>query len=256
MDIKSAEEIALMQHAGRIVAGALATLRANVRAGITTTVLDRIGEEYIRDHGAVPSFKGYCGYPATICASINEEIVHGIPDERCLQDGDIISIDVGAIWKGFHGDAAISIPVGSVPEDVTKLLEVTEAALAAGVAQCLPGHRLGDVSHAIERVARASDVEVVREYGGHGIGHEMHESPNIKNWGRPGSGLQLREGMTFCLEPMFTLGGYETRTLEDGWTVVTADGSMSAHFEHAIAVMDGEPKVLTSRRDQESASRI
>lgn len=243
---KSSEELELMRVAGRIVAGALSVLRDSVKEGITTQELDRIGEAFIRDHGAVPSFKGYHGYPATICASINEEIVHGIPGERSLKAGDVVSLDIGAIWQGYHGDAAISVAVGEIPEALQRLMTGTEAALEAGISECLPGHRLGDVSHAIERVAREAGLEVIREYGGHGIGRDMHEAPNIRNWGRAGTGLRLASGMTFCLEPMFTVGGYETLTLEDGWTVVTADGSVSAHFEHALAVMDGEPEVLTS----------
>ena len=247
---KSLEELELMRVAGRIVAGALSVLRDSVKEGIATQELDRIGETFIRDHGAVPSFKGYHGYPATICASVNEEIVHGIPGERCLKAGDIISLDIGAIWQGYHGDAAISVAVGEIPEALQTLMTGTEAALAAGISECRPGRRLGDVSHAIERVAREAGLEVIREYGGHGIGRDMHEAPNIRNWGRASTGLRLEQGMTFCLEPMFTVGGYETLTLEDGWTVVTADGSVSAHFEHALAVMDGEPEVLTSLKHE------
>jgi methionyl aminopeptidase len=234
-----------MRQAGHIVATVLGELRTMIAPGITTQALDQAAEALIREMGATPSFKGYHGYPATICASINEEIVHGIPGPRELVLGDIVSIDVGVIWRAYQGDAAMTVPVGQVDEDVRSLIETTDAALKAGIEAARDGSRLGDVSHAIEQVARAAGFEVVREYGGHGIGRQMHEPPRIPNWGQAGSGMRLTSGMTLCLEPMLTTGSYETRVLEDGWTVVTADGSLSAHSEHTIAVMQDGGEILT-----------
>ncbi|MCD6519069.1 MAG: type I methionyl aminopeptidase [Anaerolineae bacterium] len=235
-----------MRQAGRIVARVLAELRSMVAPGVTTEELDRAAESLIREMGGTPSFKGYMGYPATICASINEEIVHGIPGKRALQEGDIVSLDVGAIWEGWQADAAITVAVGSIPSQVQRLLEVTQKALEAGIAAARVGQRLGDISHAIEQVAHEAGLEVIREYGGHGIGRAMHEAPRIPNWGRPHQGLWLKAGMTFALEPMLTLGGYETKVLDDHWTVVTADGSLSAHYEHTIVVTRNGGKILTT----------
>ena len=218
--------------------------------GVTTQELDPASESLIREAGGIPSFRGYHGYPASICASVNAEIVHGIPRDRVLVEGDIVSIDVGAIWQGYHGDAAVTLAVGEISEPAAALMAATKAALEAGIAAVRDGVRLGDVSHAIERSAREAGCEVIREYGGHGIGREMHEPPSIRNWGPPGGGLRLRQGMTICLEPMLTLGGYDTRVLQDGWTVVTADGSLSAHFEHTIAVTDDGAEILTLRDDR------
>lgn len=245
---KRAAEIERMRQAGAIVASTLNLARDMAVAGVSTAELDQAAEAHIRAQGAVPSFKGYMGYPASLCTSINEEIVHGIPDGRVLQDGDIISIDCGAIWEGYQGDAAITVVVGSVPDEVWRLVEATRAALAAGIAAVSDGARLGDVSHAIEEAALQQGCEVIREYGGHGIGKEMHEEPRISNWGTPGEGMRLKAGMTFCLEPMLTLGGWETRTLDDGWTVVTADGSRSAHFEHTVVVTREGAEILTPWR--------
>ncbi len=242
---RSEQELATMRTAGGIVAQVLQEMERLVAPGVTTGSLDAVAETMIRDLGGVPSFKGYLGFPATICASINEEIVHGIPGERRLNEGDIISIDVGAIWQGYHGDAAITIAVGEIQPELRMLMHATQAALEAGMAAVRAGRRMGDVSHAIERAARAAGCEVVREYGGHGIGRAMHEPPRISNWGPPDVGLRLREGMTFCLEPMLTLGGYATRVLEDGWTVVTADGSPSAHYEHTLTVTKNGAQILT-----------
>ena len=237
-----------MRRAGEIVARALEETSAAVRPGITTGELDRIAESTIRGMGGTSSFKGYRGYPATICASINEEIVHGIPGSRSLREGDLISIDVGAIWQGYQGDAAVTVGVGQVSPEAVRLMEVTRRALEAGIAAARAGDRLGDISHAIEAVAREADLEVIREYGGHGIGRAMHEEPRVLNWGPPGKGLRLRPGMTLALEPMFTLGAYHTRQLDDGWTVVTADLSLSAHFEHTIAVTENGAEILTRAR--------
>lgn len=235
-----------MRRAGQIVAGALAAVRVAVGPGVSTAELDRIAEAAVRDAGGEPSFKGYQGYPATICASINEEIVHGIPGDRLLVDGDVISIDVGAIWHGYQGDAAITVPVGEIATKTWGLLEATEVALYAGIAQACAGGRMGDVSNAIEGVAVAAGLDVIREYGGHGIGREMHEEPRIPNWGPRGKGPRLRAGMTLALEPMLTLGGHDTRVLRDGWTVVTMDRAVSAHFEHTIAVTENGAEILTS----------
>ncbi|NLT73130.1 MAG: type I methionyl aminopeptidase [Chloroflexi bacterium] len=242
---RSCDELDRMRIAGQIVARVLRGISEMVRPGLATRELDAAAEEIIRKAGGIPSFKGYHGYPASVCASVNDEIVHGIPGPRVLEDGDVVSIDVGAIWQGYHGDAAVTVPVGSVSEAVATLIRATEASLQAGIAAVREGARMGDVSHAIERVARDAGCEVVREYGGHGIGQAMHEPPSIRNWGPPGGGLRLREGMTFCLEPMLTLGGYSTKVLDDGWTVVTADGSVSAHFEHTVLVTENGAEILT-----------
>jgi methionyl aminopeptidase len=244
--LKSSRELALMRRAGRIVAQVHECFREMVRPGITTADLERAASRIIEQEGAISSFKGYRGFPAAICTSINEEIVHGIPSpKRVLKEGDIISLDVGAIHRGYHGDAAITLPVGQVDEEVQRLLEVTQGALEAGIAQARTGRRLGDISAAIQRYAEVNGFNVVREYTGHGIGQEMHEDPQIPNFGRPNRGPRLRPGMTFALEPMVMAGDWQTRVLSDNWTVVTADGSLSAHFEHTLAVTDGEPEILT-----------
>ncbi len=234
-----------MRRAGEIVARTLELLRSLVVPGVTTQELDREAEALIRKLGGTPSFKGYHGYPATICASINEQIVHGIPGPRKLAAGDIVSLDVGAIYQGYQGDAAITVGVGEISPDAQRLVAVTEAALHAGIAAARADARLGDVSHAIEQVARAAGFEIVREYGGHGIGQQMHESPRILNWGPAGQGVRLREGMTLALEPMLTLGDYHTRVLADKWTVVTVDGSLAAHHEHTIAITSDGAEILT-----------
>lgn len=244
--LKSPRELALMRQASRIVAQVHERFREVVRPGITTAELERVASRIIGRGGAIPSFKGYRGFPASICTSINEEIVHGIPSpKRVLEEGDIISLDVGAIYKGYHGDAAITLPVGEVDEEVRRLLQVTQGALKAGIARARAGKRMGDISAAIQRHAEVNGFNVVREYTGHGIGQEMHEDPQIPNFGRPNRGPRLRPGMTFALEPMVMVGDWRTRTLSNDWTVVTADGSLSAHFEHTLAVTDGEPEILT-----------
>lgn len=234
-----------MREAGRVVARVLEALKAKAAPGITTAELDEEAERLIRKLGAIPSFKGYHGYPATICASINEQVVHGIPDGRRLNEGDILSVDVGAILKGYHGDAAVTLPIGAVSPEARRLLEVTEGALWAGIAKARAGLHTGDISAAIQEWVESRGMSVVREYTGHGIGRQMHEDPQIPNFGRAGTGHILREGMTFALEPMVNLGTWKTKVLSDGWTVVTEDGRLSAHFEHTIAVTDGEPLVLT-----------
>jgi len=243
--LKSGRELKLMREAGRIVAQVLEALKAKAAPGVTTAELNEEAERLIHKLGAVPSFKGYHGYPAAICASINEQVVHGIPGGRRLNEGDILSVDVGAIFKGYHGDAAITVPIGAISSEARRLLEVTEGALWAGIAKARVGLRTGDISAAIQEWVESRGLSVVREYTGHGIGRQMHEDPQIPNFGRPGTGYILREGMTFALEPMVNLGTWKTKVLSDGWTVVTEDGRLSAHFEHTIAVTDGEPQVLT-----------
>ncbi len=243
--LKSPSELARMREAGRIVAVVLALLQEKIAPGVTTRELNDLAEATILKHGAVPSFKGYRGYPAALCVSINEELVHGIPGPREIHEGDLVSLDVGTIYKGFQGDAAVTVAVGEVPAAACRLLEVTSGALEAGISQCLAGNHLGDVSAAIQNYTETRGFSVVREYTGHGIGRKMHEDPQIPNFGEPGNGGLLRPGMTFALEPMVSMGTWRTRVLDDGWTVVTLDGQLSAHFEHTIAVTDGQPEILT-----------
>ena len=243
--MKSGKDFGKMEVAGRCVAAAHDAVREAARPGVTTRELDAIAAEVIRDHDCRPSFLGYHGYPATICASPNSAIVHGIPDGYRLRSGDVISIDVGAIYEGWHGDAAFTMAIGSVDPAVEELLEATERALWNGIAQARPGNRLGDVGRAIEATAEPMGYGVVREYIGHGIGRQMHEAPNVPNYGKPGTGMKIKPGMALAIEPMFNLGTKDTILLDDGWTVVTADGSLSAHFEHTIAITKEGPKVLT-----------
>jgi methionyl aminopeptidase len=243
--VKSVQELQKMGQAGRIVAETLALLTEHVRPGITTGQLDALAHEYIVKAKALPSFKGYRGYPASICTSINEEIVHGIPGKRVLKEGDIVSIDVGVVYRGFQGDAAVTLGVGEVSPTAQRLLAATLGALEAGIAQARSGNRLGDISWAIQHYAESRGFSVVREYTGHGIGRRMHEDPQISNFGQPGQGLELKPGMTLALEPMVNVGDWRTRILDDQWTVVTLDNSLSAHFEHTVAVMDGAPQILT-----------
>jgi methionyl aminopeptidase len=244
--IKSPTEIEMMRQAGKIVAATIQTLVEYIRPGVITAELDVIAVREINSHGGVPSFKGYRGYPASLCVSINDELVHGIPGRRMLQEGDIVSLDVGAIYNGFHGDAAVTVGVGKIKDEAQRLLVVTEGALRAGIATAHHGARLGDVSAAIQAHVESRGFTVVREYVGHGIGHQMHEEPQIPNFGLPGRGPLLKEGMTLALEPMVTVGGWRTKVDEDGWTVRTADGSLCAHFEHTIAITDGEAEILTT----------
>ncbi len=234
-----------MRRAGRIVAEVLALLAEKIRPGITTAELDALAYRFIVKHDATPSFKGYRGFPASLCVSINEEVVHGIPGQRVLREGDIVSLDVGAIYRGYHGDAAITVGVGKIDEEARRLLEVTKGALAAGIAAARAGNRVGDISWAIQNYVESRGYGVVREYTGHGIGSQMHEDPQIPNFGQPRRGPLLRPGMTFALEPMVTIGDGRTRVLSDNWTVVTVDGQLSAHFEHTIAVTEDEPEILT-----------
>lgn len=243
--MKSADEIEKMTAAGRCVAAVHAAVRAAVAPGITTADLDGIAAEVIKEHDCRPSFLGYHGFPATICASPNEVIVHGIPGSRRLVEGDIISIDAGAIYDGWHGDAAFTMAVGEIPRAVQTLLDETERALWEGLAMTRAGYRLGDIGHAIESVAQPHGYGVVREYIGHGIGRQMHEAPNVPNYGKPGKGYKLKVGVALAIEPMFNLGTHETVLMDDGWTVLTADGKLSAHFEHTVAITPEGTKVLT-----------
>jgi len=243
--VKTEWQLERLRRAGQIVARVLAAMEEQVAPGVTTAELDELAYEIITKAGGTPSFKGYHGYPATICASINEQIVHGIPDQRRLKEGDILSVDVGAIFEGYQGDAARTYGVGKIGSRARSLLKVTEGALAAATAKAVAGNRLGDVSHAVQDYAEARGYAVVREYTGHGIGAEMHEGPQIPNFGSAGQGLLLEPGMTLALEPMVSAGTWRTRVLADQWTVVTADGKLSAHYENTIAVTDDEPEILT-----------
>jgi len=252
---KSPEDLDRMRRAGRIVAGTIDRVLEAVRPEVSTAELDAVAEAYIRDQGATPSFKGYGGnggrvpFPASICTSINEEIVHGIPSrERTVAEGDLLKLDFGAIWEGFHGDSAVTVIAGDPPSDeADKLVRVTQEALEAGIEQIRPGGRLSDIGAAVEQVARGAGFEVVREYVGHGIGRSLHEEPQIPNYGRPGRGPLLKPGLVVAVEPMVNEGGWETAVLPDGWTVVTEDGALSAHFEHTIAVTEDGHEVLTAR---------
>jgi methionyl aminopeptidase len=243
--LKSERELNYMRDAGRITAGALAEVKKAVRPEVTTQELDDIAAEYIKSLGAIPAFKGYHGFPGNICTSVNDEVVHGIPGLRRLKSGDNVSIDIGAVINGYNGDAAITVPVGEVDKEVSKLIEVTEAALAKGLEQAVAGNRLSDISHAVQLHAEDCGFGVVRDYVGHGIGRNMHEDPQIPNYGPPGRGPRLKPGMTLAIEPMINLGTYEVRTLEDRWTVVTVDGKPSAHWEHTIAITEDGPEILT-----------
>jgi methionyl aminopeptidase len=242
---KSAEEIDRMRRAGRLVGHTLSRVVEAVRPGVALLELDALAERVIRDGGGIPSFLGYHGFPATLCLSPNDWIVHGIPNGYVLQEGDILSVDCGAIVEGWHGDAAVTVPVGRVDEAAQRLIETTERAMWAGIAQVRAGNRLSDIGHAVEKVAAAPGYGVVREYVGHGIGTRMHEEPQVPNYGRPGRGLRLEVGLALAIEPMVNEGGPESRVLDDGWTVVTGDGSRSAHFEHTVAITLQGPEVLT-----------
>lgn len=244
---KSPDEIAPMRRAGRIVAGTIRAVTAAVRPGVTTADLDRVADDYIRAQGALPSFKGYRGFPASICTSVNEQVVHGIPGARVLKAGDLLSLDFGAIWDGYHADSAVTVFVGEpLSAEAEKLVRVTEEALETGIAQLVPGKRLSDIGHAIQKMVESAGFSVVREYVGHGIGRSLHEDPPVPNYGPPGRGPDIAPGLVVAIEPMVNAGGWETRLLADEWTVVTADGALSAHFEHTVAVTEDGPAVLTA----------
>lgn len=234
-----------MRDAGRIVAQTHEELAKAVKPGVTTKELDRIAEDFILKNGAQPAFKGYHGFPASICASVNEQVVHGIPGLRNLENGDIISIDIGAVINGYYGDSAVTLPVGDVRNEALDLLRATEKALYLGIEQARSGNRLTDISNAVQTFAEAKGYSVVRDYVGHGIGSHMHEEPQVPNFGKPGRGPRLKPGMTLAIEPMINIGSHEVMTLTDNWTVITRDKSLSAHFEHTIAITEGDPEILT-----------
>jgi len=245
---RSAAELEKMRAAGRLVGEVLTALTARVAPGVTTAALDELAEEMIRDAGAIPAFKGYHGYPATICASINEEVIHGIPSgRRILNEGDVISIDVGASLNGYYGDSAITLPVGQVSEEAATLLRVTEESLYKAIDCVRPGARISDIGHAVQHHVEAYGFSVVREFVGHGIGQRMHEEPQVPNYGEPGRGPRLAEGMVLAIEPMVNAGKPAVKVLADGWTAVTRDGGLSAHFEHTVAVTADGPWILTAR---------
>ena len=243
--IKSPRELELMREAGRVVARTIATLVEALRPGMKTVELDEIAFREIGKQGATPSFKGYLGFPCTICVSINSEIVHGIPGERVIQQGDLVSLDVGAVVGGFHGDAAVTVGVGQVSPEATDLIDTTREALERGIRAARPGSRIGDISWAVQSFAEEKGYAVVRQYVGHGIGRALHEDPQVPNFGSPGSGPLLRKGMVIAIEPMLNVGDWQTRVLGDDWTVVTADGSLSAHFENTLAITEDGAEVLT-----------
>jgi len=249
--LKGPDEIEIMRAANVIVAEVLAELRAAVRPGVTTAELDRIAEELTLKKGAVPAFKGYSVagrvYPASLCASINDEVVHGIPSQaRTLREGDIIGLDYGVIYRGYYGDSAVTVPVGDVTDEAKSLMATTREALQAGIEAARPGNRLGDLSSAIQSHAESRRFSVVRDFVGHGIGKRLHEDPQVPNFGQPDRGIRLREGMVLAIEPMLNAGGPEVELKDDGWTAVTSDGSLSAHFEHSVAITEGGPYVLSS----------
>ena len=253
---RSAAELEQMREAGRLVGEVLTELAAAVAPGMSTADLDELAEKRIRQAGATPAFKGYHGYPATICASINDEVIHGIPSgRRVLNEGDIISIDVGASLDGYFGDSALTLPVGKISEPAAALLRVTEEALYKAIDEAKPGNRVSDIGHAVQKHVEAYGFSVVREFVGHGIGQRMHEEPQIQNYGEPGHGPRLAEGMVLAIEPMVNAGTAAVKVLADGWTAVTRDKSLSAHFEHTVAVTAGEPWILTARDVPVSARR-
>jgi len=243
--IKNNKEIDLMRSAGKIVAETLLLVEEKVRPGITTAELDRIAEEFITKHGAKPSFKGLYGFPASLCISVNEQVVHGIPGGYVLKDGDIISVDCGACINGFHGDAARTFGVGNITEEAQKLINVTKESFFKGIEYAKVGNRLTDISHGIQSYVEAEGFSVVRDFVGHGIGRVVHEDPDIPNYGRPGRGPKLAEGMALAIEPMVNVGNYKVKTLSNDWTVVTSDGSLSAHYENTIVILPDGPEILT-----------
>ena len=247
IQLKSPREIEIMAHGGRILAETVETLRAAVRPGVSTAELDEIAETFIRSReGATPAFKGLYGFPGSVCASINNEIVHGIPSKRrTLQEGDIISLDVGVRYQGFFTDSATTVAVGAVPAESQRLLDVTEAALAAGIEAAQPGNHLGDIGAAVQAVVEGAGFSVVKDLVGHGIGVEFHEKPQVPNYGKPKRGMKLAAGLTIAIEPMVNIGSAETREMPDRWTIVTADGSRSAHFAHTVAITEHGPRILT-----------
>lgn len=246
--LKTPEEIQTMTKASSLVADTLRSLVPRIKPGVTTEELDQFAEDFIRSRGGIPAFKGYRSYPKTLCTSVNEEVVHGIPSRRVLKEGDIIGLDLGAIVDGFYGDSALTVAVGSIPPKVAELLKVTEEALYKGIEKAVVGNRLSDISHAIQNHAEAAGFSIVTDFVGHGIGRQLHEEPQVPNYGKPGQGPRLQVGMVLAIEPMVTMGDAAVRVLEDQWTAVTRDGSLAAHFEHTIAIQEeGPPRILTNR---------
>ena len=249
VEIKSREEIALMREAGRIVCEILDELEQAVAPGVTTWDLDALAEKLIYQKGARPAFKGYHGFPACLCASINHEVLHGIPSKRrSLQEGDLMKLDFGVVYRGFFGDSARTVPVGKVTAEALALLNTTREALHKGIQAMVPGNRVGDIGHAVQRHAEARGYSVVRDFTGHGIGRHLHEAPEVPNYGQPGSGMKLRPGMVLAVEPMVNQGTSDVAVLEDDWTAVTVDNKLSAHFEHTVLITEGGPEILTRRR--------
>lgn len=243
--LKTRREIEIMRKAGRLVAMSHELVRQNIKPGTTTKELDLLVEDFLRTQNAIPSFKGYNGFPYSICASVNEEVVHGFPSERKLKEGDIVSIDIGATFEGYVGDGAKTFIVGETDEEKKHLVEATKQSFYEGIKFAKTSYRLSDISHAIQAFAESKGLSVVRDYVGHGVGKNMHESPQIPNFGKPGKGPRLQEGMVLAIEPMINAGVYNVKVLENGWTVVTVDGKPSAHYEHTVAITDGEPELLT-----------
>jgi len=245
--LKTPDEIAVMAKASRVVAEALLVLKDAVKPGVTTDELDKLAESEIRARGAMPAFKGYRNYPKTLCASVNEQVVHGIPSKRVLKEGDIVGLDLGAIVGGFYGDSAVTVGVGRIDEKTATLVRVTEESLSLAIQQAQVGNRLSDISHAVQRHVEAAGYSVVTEFVGHGIGRQLHEEPQVPNYGKPGQGPRLQSGMVLAIEPMVNMGGSAVRVLDDRWTAVTVDGSLSAHFEHTIAIQPSGPAIVLSR---------
>ena len=244
--LKTSRELAIMKEACIISAGALQTVAKAVEPGVSTAELDRLAEEYIRSKGAVPNFKNYQGYPATACISINNEVIHGIPSkQRILKEGDIVSVDLGAMYEGYHGDNAATFAVGDVSPEAKRLMDVTRESLYEGINAARPGGRIGDISHAVQSYVEANGFSVVRQFVGHGVGTKLHEDPEVPNFGKAGHGFRLMSGMTLAIEPMVNAGDYQVRVLKDGWTTVTSDGSLSAHFEHTVVITEDGPKIMT-----------
>ncbi len=243
--LKTKREIEIMRKAGRLVAQSHELVRKNIKPGVTTKELDRLVEEFLRSQNAIPTFKGYGGFPFSICASVNEEVVHGFPSDRKLLEGDIVSIDIGATFEGYVGDSAKTFYVGEVEDEKRRLVEATKQSFYEGIKFAKTSYRLSDISHAIQQYAESQGFSVVRDYVGHGVGKNMHESPQIPNFGRPGKGPRLQEGMVLAIEPMINAGTYNVKVLGNDWTVVTVDGRPSAHYEHTVAITDGEPELLT-----------
>lgn len=242
---KSQNEIDRIRKASQIVARTLNLLESHVQPGITTRELDQLAESEIRKAGAIPAFKGYRGFPATLCVSVNEEVVHGIPSDRKLKEGDIVGLDLGCIWDGFYGDAAKTYPVGDITEEAKRLLETTEKSLLIGIDQARVGNRIGDIGYAVQTIAESSGYSVVRDFVGHGIGRNLHEDPQIPNYGNRGQGPRIKAGMVIAIEPMVCQGRADVEVLADNWTAVTRDGSLAAHFEHSIAITDNGPEILS-----------